>query len=409
MNYQKATRLLFAANAISGFSQGISMLAIPWYFARNSEGMYFNHAYAAVTILVLIFGLYAGAWVDRYSRKNNFLVITSVCGILLSIISGIGYYHHYLPDLLIVSVFAITMLNYNVHYPTLYAFAQEITPPESYEKINSHLEIVGQSTSIFSGALAAILLDGGDFMGIHIAPWSIWEIFGFDALTYFIAFVLLWMIPYTMKTKPKDFHEPVFTRIQSGFGFLRKHASVRTFGLFSYAVFAMLLVEIHAVLPNYVKWHLQAPGYVFAVADTIYAVGALGAGMFVRVLFAKTDSRIAVIWLTGIVSCIFFWAFASCSAWILYVISLILGFCNAGIRIVRLSYLFRTVPNEFMGRVGSIFNIANVFTRSVFIWIFSYPFFSTSNQIVWSYFIMSAFLALAFVILLRNFLLNRNN
>ena len=125
------------------------MLAIPWYFARTLQSDYFNIAYGSLTVVVLLFGLYAGTLVDRFSRKNNFIVTSLVCGLLLGGISLSGYINHELPNFLIVTVFGITMLNYNVHYPTLYAFGQEISHPDDYGKVNTNIEIVGQSSSIF--------------------------------------------------------------------------------------------------------------------------------------------------------------------------------------------------------------------------------------------------------------------
>lgn len=402
----KALPLLFSANAISGFSQGISMLAIPWYFAKHNQGMFFNQAYTLVTLMVLVFSLFAGAWVDRYSRKKNFLAINLICGIYLAIISSVGIMQEQLNDILIVSAFALTMLNYNIHYPTLYAFAQEVTPAHKYERINSQMEVLNQSISVLSGGMAAMLLDGFSNRYFTIKAWTISEIFALDALTYFIAFALIYLIPYTHNSNHEKHIEPIFIRIKNGFEFLNQNRSLLIFGLFSYAVFAMLLVEIHAVLPSYVKWHLKADGSVFAIADTIYAVGALSAGLFIRKTFNSIDNRISVMALTILVAFLFYWAWLSCQVWIIYTVSILLGFGNAGIRILRLSYLFRTVPNAFMGRVGSIFNIANVCTRSIFIWIFSSAFFSNSDQIVWAYFTMAVFLTLAFIILLLNYFKN---
>ena len=38
-------------------------------------------------------------------------------------------------------VFGLTMFNYNIHYPNLYAFVQEITDKKHYGKINSYIEV----------------------------------------------------------------------------------------------------------------------------------------------------------------------------------------------------------------------------------------------------------------------------
>lgn len=393
---RKSLLLLFFANGISGFAQGVSMLSIPWYFAKNNNTQVFNYSYAALTFFIMFFGLYAGTLVDKFSRKNNFLVTSLVCGMLIFFIALIGYLNNGLPSYLVISVFAITMLNYNIHYPTLYAFGQEISTPEQYNKVNSNIEIVGQSTSILSGGFAAILLDGFNFsLGTYnmvVMPWQIYDVFMMDAITYFIAAFLIFLIPYSPIKKINEYSTSIFQRLKIGFDYLKENKNVFIFGVGSYMVFAMLLVEIHAVLPTYIKQHLHAKGNVFALADTIYAVGALSAGFFINKLFKKTAILKAIIMLTFLTVGIFIAAFLSKSVLVIYIVSIILGFCNAGIRVLRLTYMFTIIPNQIMGRVGSIFNLINVLTRSIFIFIFSQVFFSESNNIIYAYAIMGVFL-----------------
>lgn len=412
-NNSRSLFLLFTANAISGFSQGLSMLAIPWYFARNGNSGTFTFAYGIITLMVLFFGLYAGTLVDRFSRKGNFLVINLVCGILLMSIALTGFYQQFLPPLLVIAVFGITMLNYNIHYPTLYAFAHEITEPDQYQRVNSWIEIVGQSTSILSGALAAILIEGidsgsGTFAGMpikfpfDIQRWEIWEIFFFDAVTYFLATLLIAGIRY----KPvKEFNTELgslWKRIRSGFSYLNQHRTLLVFGLFSYSVFATLLVTIHSLLPIYVEQHLKEDGSVFAMSDLIYAIGALGAGVFVGNVFRFVHPVKAIILLTFLASCLFFWAFATQSVWVIYLFSILLGFSNAGIRVLRITWFFNHIPNEVMGRVNSIFNMSNVMTRTLFIFLFSMPFFSNGSQVIWAFLLLSVFLLISAGVLWQN-------
>jgi hypothetical protein len=79
-----------------------------------------------------------------------------------------------------------------------------------------------------------------------------------------------------------------------------------------------------------------------------------------------------------------------------------LGFTNAGIRVLRLTFLFKQIPNQLMGRVNSIFNMLNILVRSLFIFLFSFPFFNFDNQIIWAFLIMSLFLLLSAFVLMFN-------
>ncbi len=416
----KALLLLFLANIISGFSQGLSMIAIPWYFAKNNQSNFFNVGYGFITLLILFFGLYAGTLVDKYSRKKNFLVLNLVCGLLLFSVASIGFYQNNLSPFIVISIFGITLLNYNIHYPTLYAFVHEITEPDQYQKVNSWIEIVGQSTSILSGALAALLIDGVDpnsnkiagithSLNISITKWEIWEIFMLDASTYFIAVALIVSIKYAPVLSPKIELGSILERVKTGFTYLKLNKPLLIFGVFSYAVFAALLVCIHSLLPIYVENHLHEDGSVFAAADLIYAIGALGAGLFVGKVFGSIQSVKAIIVLTFLAAALFLWASLSQQVWIIYLFCFLLGFSNAGIRVLRLTYFFQHIPNEVMGRVNSIFNMSNVLTRSIFIFMFSLSFFTQGDQIVYAFMVLSAFLVLSGCILLfyRNSIQNR--
>ncbi|MFN5922192.1 MAG: hypothetical protein ACK45I_12895, partial [Bacteroidota bacterium] len=124
---------------------------------------------------------------------------------------------------------------------------------------------------------------------------------------------------------------------------------------------------------------------------------------YVSKLFHSVHAVRAVISLTLLTALIFMWAFATRSVAVICTVSFILGFTNAGIRVLRLTYLFNHVPNEVMGRVGSIFNMVNVLLRTCFIFLFSVSFFTVSDSIRWAYLIMAAVLIGAAGVLLLNF------
>ncbi|MEO1451660.1 MAG: MFS transporter, partial [Bacteroidota bacterium] len=152
---------LFAANTISGFAQGITMLAIPWYLIQQPGGKWFNATMvAAVTFLSLFWGLYAGTLVDRYNRKRIFLTLQAIDGTLLLSAASIGFALGFMPLPAIVGVYLLTILTYNVHYPNLYAFVQELFEPALYAKVNSAIEIQGQTTNFLGMMVGGLLLSG---------------------------------------------------------------------------------------------------------------------------------------------------------------------------------------------------------------------------------------------------------
>jgi len=124
---------------------------------------HFEHAYLLRNPLCLFDlhgGLLVGSMIDKYNRKNIFLTICAVGSIIVLSVSLMGYQSGGLHYGFAALVFGITYFIYSIHYPNLYAFAQEITEPENYGRITSYIEIQGQFTNMLGGAFAAMLLTG---------------------------------------------------------------------------------------------------------------------------------------------------------------------------------------------------------------------------------------------------------
>lgn len=403
MQNKSALYLLIAANAVSGFAQGISMLAIPWYFSDilNASST-FGIIYGSTTFLTLFWGLYVGTLVDRYPRKNIFLLITLAGALVIGSVALTGFYLGEVPMLLIGIVFCTTMFIYNVHYPTLYAFGQEITEKKNYGKINSIIEVQGQSTSVLSGAFAAILITGinQEFLSniglenlnISIKPWSLHEIFLMDALTYSLAFVLILMIKYNPVVKKVIDTGSIYMRLKQGAAFLKKTPLLFHFGIGSYAIFAMLLIHIHQLMPIYVDNHLGENSAVYAGAEMLYALGALLSGIGIRWIFKNTNTIKAIILMMIISFVVFELTAFTQSSIILIFVCFVLGLTNAGTRVLRITYLFNHIPNHIIGRTGSVFQTLNVMIRFAFITLFSLTFFAKDSNITWAYFISGLFI-----------------
>ena len=383
---KRAVYLLFLANIISGIAQGISMLAIPWYFSDNMDVFFIW--YLVITGLTLFWGIYAGTLVDRYSRRRLFIVINTVCGILIGGVALYGSIINSLSDFFVILVFGITIFNYNIHYPNLYAFGQEITEPKYYGKLNSYIEVQGQVTSVLAGGFAAILLNGGLSLGafkIDVNKWEIYEIFLLDAATYFVVIFLFILMNYTPIKKNNIDTEKLLGRLKGGIKYLLNHSVIFIFGLVSYMLFAFTIVEIHVLLPGYVSSFLQEGGDVFAAAEICYSLGAIFSGLLILRLLRKWSTVTGVIIL---MSCVAIAFYAMCMwnvLWIFFIGNLVLGITNAGIRILRTTYIFNQVPNNLIGRVGSVFGTLNIVVRMLLIGLLALPFFQINDNIRFGY------------------------
>ena len=401
---------LFAANTTSGVAQGISMLAIPWYFAQQKETQKFAIIYLLVNLVAMFWGPVSGTIVDKYNRKKLALIISLVVGCLIGGIAFIGYHWGVLPWYMVALVFAITFFNYNIHYPNLYAFVQEISEPKYYNKISSYIEIQGQFTTMMAGAVGAMMLEGApkgilNLVGLRIhlpftiQKWEIHEIFLLDASTYLLAFFLLMMIRF----EPLKVRQPesgsILERFKTGFSYLRENAALLIFGIASYSIFVATLISGFYLGAIYVSNHLEAGGDVYASMEVTYALGALLAGMGVNWLFQRISTINAIIFMTAVTAGLCFVIAFTKSIGIFLAMSLIFGFTNAGTRVQRITYLFKHIPNQVYGRAGSIFFLSNVSFRILFLLVFWLSFFHESNNVIYGYFLFGVFLVLSALVL----------
>ena len=412
MKNKQAIYLLFLSYIISGLAQGISMIAIPWYFIEIiDQPEFFAYSYIIITLSTLFWGIYAGSLIDRYSRKKIFILTNLICGLFIGSIALSGINNDFLSEFMVVSVFAITIFNYNIHYPNLYAFGQEITEKENYGKLNSYIEVQGQTTSVLAGAFAAILLTGTNNKNLEIAgfnfnlpfdvePWEIYDIFLLDAFTYIIVIAIFSIIKYVPIKMEVTHVGSLFDRLKIGFDYLKDNPIIFLFGITSYMLFAFTLVELHVILPSYVHDFLEASGNVFASAEVYYSIGAIFSGVLILRLLSRFNTYFAVTFLMMNVAIAFYAMTFYKSLLIFFIGCVILGITNAGVRILRTTYLFNHIPNNLIGRATSVFSSLNIIIRIILISIFALPFFNIGDNIRWGYMIGVLMMIISSVILL---------
>lgn len=384
------------------------MIAIPWYFIDIvKEGSIYGVLFATLTFIALFWTLYAGTLIDRFNRKNIFLII-NMTGFIILISFGIfGVINDGLPLWMVGFIFMFSVMVFNIHYPAVYAFSQEIMEPEHYGRINSMLEVQGQTSSMIAGALAAFLLGGTsgklDWLntrfGIHIEPWGIHEIFLLDGVTYLIAFIVIYSIRYTSLSERVYIKESLVKRFKEGLHFLKNNKAVMWFGLLSYSVFIVTIVEGFYLAAIYVSDYLKEDAVVYTSAELLYAAGALTAGLFIRKLFKQLHSIKAILIIMGLLSIGFFTCGLTQSSLIFILFNFFLGLSNAGTRVLRVTYIFNLIPNKIIGRVNGIFSSYQTLMRGLFILLFSLPFFMEAQNIRIAFMIFGAFLIISGILL----------
>jgi MFS family permease len=380
------------------------MIAIPWYFSNElGRPGQFGFVYGTITFATLFWGLYAGILIDRYNRQKVYLG-TSLSGLVLLALCALqGYYQGSVGLPVLVLGLGATFFIFNIHYPNLYAFLQEIVEPEYYSRITSYIEIQGQSTNALAGAVAALLLTGtaegtanifGMIMAVpfRIEPWSMTEVFVLNSVAYALSFIVILLLRYQPILQRQKAVGSIIQRLRDGITYLRSEPLIFIFGTASYAIFVVMLTSTYFLFPVYINNHLQQSADVYGSYEMYVALGSVMAGVGIWRIFGTHRIVKGVVIMTFVTAGVFFWCVFNTWLLIFYLLALLFGFCNAGTRVMRMTYLFHYVPNRVIGRVNSVFQVLNVLFRIIFIYLFALPFFNTGNQIIYAYLICGLFL-----------------
>ncbi len=371
--------LLFSANIISGFAQGITLVCIPWYIISVlEEPDYVSYLVGGVQFATVFFGLYAGTLVDRLNRKHLFIGNAAAGAVILTLCGLLSWGMPTVPIFFIALAILTTYFIFTIHFPNLYAFVQELFPPEEYGKANSAIELQIQITRAIGMTLGGLLPSGQlPFIeGELFEPWSLQAIFVLNGIAYAASIIFIVPIIYKPIESALANQDSLYERVKYGLRFLGKRPAIFVFGICSHIVFFSALVFYPYLLPTYVDSVLHMPresGQMYVgSAAAISAVGSLLAGL-VSIVWQRAYKRVNKIngilgFLVGTVA-LFIVLSAVHNVYFLMGLTAFLGFFNSTARIFRVTYILQVVPNHVIGRANSIFSMLNGLARSSFILI----------------------------------------
>lgn len=348
---------VLGANAVSSIGSGVTMIAVPWLIVNRPGGpQIFGYAMSAMTLVLVIFLPFYGWLVDRSSRKTVLLA-----GELFGLFSGalfvaLGVAAGNFETWHLVGIQSAGMLYYTLHYPALFAFNQEVFAREQYGQLASYVEIQGQSASMLSGAIGALVLEKLPL------EW----ILGVSTLTYFGSWWLLRSIPYTRDPQRVPATTSVWAQITEGYHYLVARPRFALFLVCAFMPFVGIMIGNY-LFPIYTAETLRAPGWVFGAGEMAFAIGAIAAGFFTPGVTRDLGPKRTILLGVGLAG-LSALTFALVPVVAIYLLgNVTLGYGNASSRVARSTIMLETVPNALIGRVNVLFNLFERIARTVVI------------------------------------------
>jgi MFS family permease len=182
--------LLWAGQAVSQLGDYVALFAIPYFvFTISQDPLDFGLVHAGQDIPLILFGLFSGVLLDRWSRRGWLLwgnvvqvvVFSALALVAEGIISG-GLW------VLVGTAFVVGAMTTALQ-SALFAYVPSIVGSEGLSRANSRLSVTGQAAFIVGPVLGGFLVERFGFL----------VAFGFDALTFAFAAITVLFLPRDLR------------------------------------------------------------------------------------------------------------------------------------------------------------------------------------------------------------------
>ncbi|MGQ8870680.1 MFS transporter [Paenibacillus sp. TSA_86.1] len=365
-NYSK----LFSAFSLTFLGDGLTLAAVPWLVSTlTTDTLYASITMTALRLPWLIFSLPVGVLIDRYSRKHM-LVGASFTRMIFLLFLTICIWGGWISiPLLALFMFGIG-LSRVVFDSTVQTIIPQIVEEKKLEKAN------GQFTAgqlITSDILGVAL--GGFIITMHIVyPFAI------DTVTAIISLLLIMGLRGSFKpaTKSKESQAQEASEgaaeqttpdgseqktrpmknwrreMWSGIQYVFQDRFLRGLAILSVTItlmFSMILVtQIF-----FVREVLQLEAYAFGILISIATIGSILGSQAVAYMRKRWSSKQLILLSILSMGLLYGGVGLTSNAYVVGGLYFCAAFFIVVYNVVRSSILQRSVPNELLGRVGSVF------------------------------------------------------
>ncbi|WP_434751588.1 MFS transporter [Paenibacillus amylolyticus] len=336
---------------VSRLGDSIDSIAYSWMVYILTGSKVLMGTLLAVNFLPnILFGLFAGALVDRLSPKKVIVMTNTGRGVLV----GITALLFALGQLEVWHLFLITILN---------SLLECFTSPAEVSSVPRLLpqSMLLSGNAITSSAARLAELAGLAAAGLLIATvgiaWTIWidaALFALSALFMSRVVYPEWMSPRATSSAAKS----LISEMAEAFHFLRKHALL----LVSSVLFAWVnfcLMPYNVLRTPYVMEILQAGAWGLSVLSGLLVGGIILGGLWMSQRGAHYRKSVLVI--TGIVMLGFGYAMTALPAYmtafqlpVAGLFCLLMGFGVPLATTPLISYLMEVTPSHMLGRVSAL-------------------------------------------------------
>lgn len=263
-------RSLWIAQILSLVGTQVTIVSLPIIAIKllNASTMQVGILTAVAYLPFLLFGLPAGAWVDRMSIKKLMIVCDICRGTLLLVIPLLYYYNLLSIPILFVVAFCngIFTVFFDVSNQS---FLPEILTKDELIEGNSKLASSYTTSQLVGPALAGFLVK------LFSAPIAVF----IDSISYFLSGIFIRQIKVAKKSetaKTAQASSKISTEIKEGLNFVFKNKYLKPMAIsMSIANMFDLFGMIQTILPIYILTTLKLSSFEYGIILSLGNIGAI--------------------------------------------------------------------------------------------------------------------------------------
>lgn len=283
-NWKRKTAKFLIAQTISLFGSSLVQYAIIWYITLiTASGSIMTIATICGYVPQMIISMFAGVWLDRYSRKKLIIAADSLIACstgLIAILFLIGYQEIWLLFILLI----IRSMGTGVQTPAVNAFLPQIVPKDNLMKVNGINSMLSSITIFLSPAVSGLLL----------TITSIELTFFIDVITAFIGVGITLTISEIKKEEEKKIQRNMLQDIKEGMHYLQNHKPIKQ-QLIYIMIVAVLISPAAFLTPLLVSRAFGQEVWKLTVSQMVFSFGAIAGGALISIWGGFQNRRDTII------------------------------------------------------------------------------------------------------------------
>lgn len=283
-NWKRKTAKFLIAQTISLFGSSLVQYAIIWYITLiTASGSIMTIATICGYVPQMIISMFAGVWLDRYSRKKLIIAADSLIACstgLIAILFLMGYQEIWLLFILLI----IRSMGTGVQTPAVNAFLPQIVPKDNLMKVNGINSMLSSITIFLSPAVSGLLL----------TITSIELTFFIDVITAFIGVGITLTISEIKKEEEKKIQRNMLQDIKEGMHYLQNHRQIKQ-QLIYIMIVAVLISPAAFLTPLLVSRAFGQEVWKLTVSQMVFSFGAIAGGALISIWGGFQNRRDTII------------------------------------------------------------------------------------------------------------------